>query len=80
MIVKEDLDRRGRETGEITALLQEGLLEGGMTASAIEVVPDEREAVRHLLSVLEAGDLGIILADDVPLVLDVVRGHPSARL
>jgi cyanophycin synthetase len=79
-ILKEDLDRRGRERGEIAALLRDGLLEGGMPADAIEIVHDEREAVTHLLSMLEPGDLGVVLADDIWLVLDVVRGHPSALL
>lgn len=79
-IIKEDADRRGRSAGEIAGLLRDGLLEGGLSGDAIEIVHDEREAVEHLLAMLEPGDLGVVLADDVSLVLDVVRGQPSALL
>jgi cyanophycin synthetase len=79
-IVKEDADRRGRAEGEIAALLRDGLVDGGMSPEAIEVVHDEREAVERLLASLEQGDLGVILAADVPLVLSLVQGQPSALL
>jgi cyanophycin synthetase len=81
VIVKEDAERRGREPGEVAQLLVEGLREGGMRGDAISVIPDEREALEHMLERLGRGDLGIVLADDVPLVLaKVQRRSPGASV
>jgi cyanophycin synthetase len=75
VIVKEDDDRRGREPGEAAALIAEGFAEGGGSSEVLEVVPNELEAVDRLMQLLEPGDLGVILADDVPGVLAHVHGY-----
>ncbi|MDF1505489.1 cyanophycin synthetase [Roseisolibacter sp. H3M3-2] len=73
VILKEDDDRRGREPGAIAALLREGLRAGGLADAAVEEIDDEGAAVDGLLARLQAGDLGVVLADDVRGVLDRVR-------
>ena len=80
VIVKEDDDRRGREPGEIAALVRDGLVGGGMAPDAIEVVADELEAVDRAISLLEDHDIAVILADDVSGVLDHLqsRAQPAA--
>jgi cyanophycin synthetase len=70
VILKEDADRRGRRRGEIAALMREGARAGGLPDSAIEEVLEERAAVRRVVDALEDGDLGLILAVDVPGVLE----------
>ncbi|NJN19798.1 MAG: cyanophycin synthetase [Oscillochloris sp.] len=65
LVLKEDDDRRGREPGEIIALLQQAAYEVGMPASGIVAVPDELEAVRHALSTAEPGDLVVLFADNI---------------
>src|SRR5689334_14019751 len=47
VIIKEDIDRRGRAPGEIAALLSEGLVAGGLEPDRIEVRYEEGEAVRR---------------------------------
>jgi cyanophycin synthetase len=80
VIVKEDDDRRGREAGEIAALVREGLVSGGLSPDAIEVVADELQAVDRAIALLEDHDIGVILADDVPGVLNHLgtRAQPAA--
>jgi len=80
VIVKEDSDRRGREPGEIARLVRDGLTAGGMSPDAIEVVADEMAAVDRLVAMLEDHDIGVVLADDVPGVLDHLqrRAQPAA--
>jgi cyanophycin synthetase len=73
VFVKEDKDLRGREPGESAALMIEGLREGGMADDAIEIVLDEYDAVDRALSVVDGGDLVMMLADKVEGVLKHVQ-------
>ena len=75
VIVKEDTDRRGRDPGEIAALVREGLVAGGLSASEIEFVADEMHAVDRVVALLDDRDIGVILADDVPGVLEHLRAR-----
>jgi cyanophycin synthetase len=73
VIVKEDDNRRGRRAGEIAGLVIEGLVERGHAREAIEVIPDEPAAVERAVGMLGDRDLAVVLADDVPGVLELVR-------
>ena len=75
VIIKEDSDRRGREPGEIAALVREGLVSGGLSEDHIDVVHDELEAVESAIAMLDDRDIAVILADDVPAVLAHLRGR-----
>jgi cyanophycin synthetase len=73
VIIKEDLDRRGRAQGEIARLLSEGLVESGLDPSNIEVLYAEDEAINRGLDLLGEDDLLVIHADRVPATLAIVR-------
>src|SRR5689334_7010591 len=73
VIIKEDIDRRGRRRGEIAELLSEGLVDGGLDKSRIEVLYEEGEAVNRGLDLLGEDDLLVIHADKVPGTLAIVR-------
>jgi cyanophycin synthetase len=73
VIVKEDDDTRGRVPGATAELVIEGLRAGGLSVDRIEIVPSELDAVQRAVSLLEANDLAVVLADDVRGVLDKVR-------
>ena len=73
VIIKEDVDRRGRERGEIAGLLREGLMAGGLAAERIEIMYEEDEAINHGFDLLGEDDLLVIHADRVPSTLAVVR-------
>jgi cyanophycin synthetase len=78
--VREDKYRRGREPGEISRLIIEGLHEGGMTDAQIDIIYDETEGLAHALNQMEDNDLVFVLADDVPAVLAQVNVLSSDRL
>ena len=73
VIIKEDIDRRGRARGEIAELLTEGLVEGGLDPSRIEVLYEEGEAVNRGLDLLGEDDLLVVHADKVTGTLAIVR-------
>ncbi len=64
-ICRCDDNRRGRGHDEVAVMLKEALLEQGVAASAIEIVPDEQEATRRALEVAAANDLVLVLGDNV---------------
>ena len=72
-IVKEDDDRRGRGEGEVAALLAEGMRQAGLRDDQVEHAPSEAAAVELGIGSVEAGDLVVILADDVAGVLAQLR-------
>jgi cyanophycin synthetase len=73
VIIKEDIDPRGRRRGEIAALLREGLIQGGMEPDRIDVRYEEDEAINQGLDLLGEDDLLVIHADKVAGTLAVVR-------
>ena len=75
VIIKEDIDRRGRARGEIAALLTEGLVAGGLEADQVEVLYEEHEAINRGLDLLGEDDMLVIHADKVKATLEVVRGR-----
>jgi cyanophycin synthetase len=67
ILLREDDNRRGRETGVVGELLREGLLAAGFPAERIAPgVLDEEEAVRRGLETARPGDLLVIFGDDLP--------------
>jgi cyanophycin synthetase len=73
VILKEDDNRRGRAPGEIARVIGEGLAEVGIAAEQVETVYSEHEAVAHAVDQIGAGDLIVVLVDDVPAVLEQLR-------
>jgi cyanophycin synthetase len=69
VIVREDKYRRGRDPGEISRLIIEGMKENGMTDSQIEIIYNESDGLAYALAQMEDNDLVFVLADDVPAVL-----------
>ena len=64
-ICRCDDNRRGRGHDEVAVMLKETLLEQGLPASAIEVIPDEQEATQRALEMAATNDLVLVLGDNV---------------
>ncbi|KDP88925.1 cyanophycin synthetase [Cupriavidus basilensis] len=75
VILYQDQCQRGREDGEVLALLREGL-EGATRTSAVEEIRGEFLAIDTALSHLQPGDLCLILVDQVEEAL----GHIEQRI
>ena len=64
-ICRRDDNTRGRGDDEVAVMLKNRLLEEGISADMIEVVPDEQEANTRALEMAESGDLILVLGDNV---------------
>ena len=64
-ICRCDDHRRGRGHDEVAVMLKDALLAAGIHADAIEVIPDEQEATTRSLELAQAGDLVLVLGDNV---------------
>jgi len=62
-VCRRDDGLRGRKSDEIPRMLRSALLEAGVPAQAVEVVPDEQEAIDTALRSGQAGDLLLVFAD-----------------
>ncbi|MBT8102454.1 MAG: cyanophycin synthetase, partial [Gammaproteobacteria bacterium] len=63
-ICRSDDNRRGRGDDEVAVMLKNKLLECGVSAERIEVIPDEQEATTRALEMAQAGDLILVLGDN----------------
>jgi cyanophycin synthetase len=79
VILKEDLDRRGRREGEIVGLMREGLLEMHFPEDRIEVIHDEIQALERGMNMIAEDALLVVLADRVVEALKTVCDHPLAQ-
>jgi cyanophycin synthetase len=70
VILKEDENLRGRQRGEIVRVIQEGLADVGISPQQVETVYSEPEAVGRAVERIGEQDLVVVLADDVPAVLE----------
>jgi cyanophycin synthetase len=64
-ICRRDDQLRGRRPDEVPQLLRQALIDNGVPAGQIEVIPDEQAAVDAALREAEAGDLLLIFADAI---------------
>ncbi|MEI2811515.1 MAG: cyanophycin synthetase [Nocardioides sp.] len=67
LVVREDASLRGRQPGEVAALVAAGARDGmeqGGRCKQLEIVPDEIEAMRHAMARANAGDLVVICVDN----------------
>jgi cyanophycin synthetase len=78
-IVKEDQDLRGRDPGEVAALITEGLRAAGLPHDKIVHIPSENDAVTAAIDMAGEDDLIFILADKVPRTLAIVRERISGE-
>ncbi len=68
IIIKEDKDRRGRESGEVPKLIKEGILEINKNAN-IKIILNEVEALKVALNEASRGDIIIVFFEKFkPLV------------
>ena len=57
--------RRGRAEGTIAELLQRAILDSNFPPEHVRIAADEPHAVRQVLETARAGDLVVIIADDI---------------
>ncbi|HEY7481185.1 MAG TPA: cyanophycin synthetase [Gemmatimonadales bacterium] len=79
-ICRRDDQLRGRKPEEVPHLLRDALLEYGVGAEQIAVIPDEQAAVDASLREAQAGDLVLIFGDAITRSWkQVIQFRPDAR-
>ena len=73
VLLYQDQCQRGREDGEVIALLREGL-EGARRTSDIEEIRGEFKAIDTAMGKLDEGDLCLILVDQIDEALAHIAG------
>ena len=77
IVVKEDEGHlRGREPGEVPAIIQNALLSKGLRAEAVPICPSEVDAARLALDWARPGDAVVLLVHSSPAraaVLEILR-------
>jgi len=64
-ICRRDDNPRGREDDEIPQMQRKALIEAGVSPEAVELIPDEAEAITTALERAAAGDLLLIFGDKI---------------
>lgn len=72
VVLYQDACQRGREDGEVVALLRQGL-EGATRTTRIDDIRGEFAAIDHAFSFLKEGDLCLVLVDQVEEALGHLR-------
>jgi cyanophycin synthetase len=63
LVLREDVNRRGRPDGEIAELLRTTVVESGMPENQVHIVLEEIEAVNTAIEMAERDDLVVLLVD-----------------
>lgn len=76
IIIKEDKDRRGRESGEIPNLIKKGVLEVNKNAN-LNIVLDEVEALQMALNESSKGDIVIVFFERLSPLIDYIKSDKN---
>jgi cyanophycin synthetase len=63
LVVREDVNSRGRERGEIASRLKAAATEAGMSADNVHIVLDESDAILEAVNNSVKGDLIVLMVD-----------------
>ncbi len=74
IVIREDKKRRGREVGEVAALIAAGVGEPATgRARESHIILDEVEAAKYALSVANPGDVLAVMGDDMQALSDALQ-------
>jgi len=81
LIIREDVNTRGRERGEVGAIILEGVRAAqasGARAGSAEIVTDEMTAARRALDRSRPGDLVLLCVDHASQVWEELEARRSS--
>jgi cyanophycin synthetase len=76
VIIYEDHYTRGRQPGEITRLIRQGL-DAGERVTEIRDIRSSVEAIRYALQNLMPGELLLVQADEIEETIEFLKGYLS---
>lgn len=63
--IKEDKDRRGRQSGSVASILKESIMNTGFNMKKVEVILNEKLALEKAINTAQKGDFIIIFFEDM---------------
>ncbi|HHU63016.1 MAG TPA: cyanophycin synthetase [Clostridiales bacterium] len=78
IIIKEDSDTRGRKVGEVSRLLEMGVISSGKSRKAVKIILREEEALKHAMYNAQPGDMIIIFYEKLDVILDIIKEYSKA--
>lgn len=76
IIVRQEHSLRGRELSEMNRLMIAGIEKSGRNIT-YELIPDEKEAIRHALETAQPGDFIVALSDNYKEVIEIILEFQS---
>lgn len=76
IIIKEDLDKRGRKDGEMSELLSKSILSKNKNAR-LKICLNEVDALREALNLSEKGDIIIVFYEKIDPLLEIINNYDS---
>lgn len=77
IIIKEDIDKRGRENGEVAALLEKGIKESAN--QRYKICLGEVNALKEALRISKTGDIIIVFYEQLAPLVDIIKGCNTIR-
>ena len=77
IIIKEDIDKRGRKNGEVAALLGKGIKESNN--QRYRICLDEVNALKEALRISKTGDLIIVFYEQLSPLVDIINEYNTIR-
>lgn len=77
IIIKEDIDKRGRKNGEIAALLENGIKES--SNNRYKICLEEVNALKEALRISKTGDLIIVFYEQLDPLVDIINEYNVLR-
>jgi cyanophycin synthetase len=75
IIIKEDLDRRGREKGEVADILEKGVRKG--ENSRYQLCLNEVEALKEAINISNVGDYIIVFYEKLEPLIEVIKEYTN---
>jgi cyanophycin synthetase len=79
LVIREDVNRRGRADGEVASMLRQIALDAGMTDDKIQIEWDEIAAAKMAIESAEREDLVVLLVDKPAEVWRELESRATAR-
>jgi cyanophycin synthetase len=79
IIIREDVNTRGRARGEVAGLLQEAVMRGGLAEDSVSMVLEEPKAVDQLVGEAERDDFVVLLVDEPTKIWETLTNMPGMR-
>ena len=77
IIVKEDKDLRGRRPLEVANLLHRGALSEGISEESIEIISDEKEALRKALQQAQSEDIIVVFFEEMEPLIEILQNYKT---